>query len=256
MVPAFNEAPRIGKSLLALCPEWPNVVVVDDGSADETSEAVRGHPVWLLRHPVNLGQGAALVTGIRFALRRGAEFIVTFDADGQHDVADIDSLLAPLFEGKADIAFGSRFLGRTVGIPKSRQLILSAAVLVTRVLYGLPVTDAHNGLRAMSREAAAALRITTDRMEHASEILEHVRDQHLRWTEVPVTIRYTEESLAKGQRTGAAFQLFLRLAFFKRARHENTLTELGREQAIRDAVPPSVPGQPGDDAQIPASERT
>jgi len=215
VIPAYNEAPRIGKSLVDLCTKWPNVVVVDDGSADETSEAVRRHPVWLLRHPVNLGQGAALVTGIRFALKRGAEFIVTFDADGQHDVADIDSLLAPLIQGKADIAFGSRFLGRTVGIPKSRQLMLSAAVLVTRALYGMPVTDAHNGLRAMSRMAAAALRITTNRMEHASEILECVREQHLRWTEVPVTIHYTEESLAKGQRTGAAFHLFIRLILEK-----------------------------------------
>lgn len=215
VIPAYNEAPRIGTGLAALCPNWPNIVVVDDGSADETSEAVRRHPVWLLRHPVNLGQGAALVTGIRFALRRGAEFIVTFDADGQHDVADIDSLLAPLLEGRADIAFGSRFLGRTVGIPKSRRLMLSAAVLVTRALYGMPVTDAHNGLRAMSRKAAAALRITTNRMEHASEILERVREQHLRWTEVPVTIHYTEESLAKGQRTGAAFHLFIRLILEK-----------------------------------------
>lgn len=215
VVPAYNEAPRIGENLVALCARWPNIVVVDDGSADETSEAIRGRPVWLLRHPVNLGQGAALVTGIRFALRRGAEFVVTFDADGQHDVADIDSLLAPLAEGTADIAFGSRFLGRTVGIPRSRRLMLSAAVLVTRVLYGMPVTDAHNGLRAMSRKAAAALRITTNRMEHASEILQRVREQCLRWTEVPVTIHYTEESLGKGQRTGAAFHLLIRLLLEK-----------------------------------------
>lgn len=215
VIPAYNEAPRIGTSLAGLCERWPNVVVVDDGSADETAEVARRHPVWLVRHPVNLGQGAALVTGIRFALKRGAEFIITFDADGQHDVEDIDSLLEPLLKREADIAFGSRFLGRTVGLPTSRRLMLAAAVLLTRVLYGMPVTDAHNGLRAMSRKAAAALRITTNRMEHASEILERVREQHLRWTEVPVTIHYTEESLAKGQRTGAAFHLFIRLILEK-----------------------------------------
>ena len=215
IIPAFNEAPRIEKSLAGLCERWPNVVVVDDGSSDETAETARRHPVWLVQHPVNLGQGAALVTGIRFALKHGAEFIITFDADGQHGVEDIDTLLEPLLRGEADIAFGSRFLGGTVGIPKSRRLMLGAAVLLTRVLYGMPVTDAHNGLRAMSRKAAAALRITTNRMEHASEILERVREQHLRWTEVPVTIHYTDESLAKGQRTGAAFHLFIRLILEK-----------------------------------------
>jgi len=215
VVPAYNEAPRLGQCLGALCSRWPNVVVVDDGSTDETAETARGHPVWLVRHPLNLGQGAALLTGIRFALGRGADFVITFDADGQHDVEDLEVLMEPLLRGDADISFGSRFLGGTVGMPKGRHVMLAAAVLLTRVLYGMPVTDAHNGLRAMTRKAAAALRITTNRMEHASEILECVREQHLRWTEVPVTIRYTEESLAKGQSTMAALSLFIRLILEK-----------------------------------------
>jgi glycosyltransferase involved in cell wall biosynthesis len=215
VVPAYNEAPRIGRNLDALCSGWPNVVVVDDGSTDGTSDVVRDRPAWLVRHPLNLGQGAALVTGIRFALLRGAEFIVTFDADGQHDAGDLEKLLAPLVSGEAEIAFGSRFLGGTRGMPGGRRLMLTAAVWVTRALYGMSVTDAHNGLRAMTRKAAGALRITTNRMEHASEILERVREQRLSWIEVPVTIRYTEESLAKGQRTGAAFGLGVRLILEK-----------------------------------------
>lgn len=215
VVPAYNEAPRIAELLADLCAGWPNVVVVDDGSTDGTAEIAREKPVWLLRHPLNFGQGAALVTGIRFSLREGADFVVTFDADGQHDVGDLEGLLRPLVEGEADIAFGSRFLGQTVDMPAGRRLLLTAAVRATRLLYGMSVTDAHNGLRAMTRRAAATLRITTNRMEHASEILERVQEQRLRWTEVPVTIRYTKESLAKGQGTAAAFPLALRLLLEK-----------------------------------------
>ena len=215
VVPAYNEEARIGDALLSLTAAWPNVVVVEDGSSDGTADAVRGHPVWLLRHPLNLGQGAALVTGIRFALLKGASYVITFDADGQHDVDDFGPLLEPLLTGRADIAFGSRFLGGTQGMPASRRLVLKAAVWITRALYGMPVTDAHNGLRAMTARAAAALRMTMNRMEHASEIMERVREQRLRWTEVPVTIRYTADSLAKGQRTGAAFGLGWRLLLEK-----------------------------------------
>jgi glycosyltransferase involved in cell wall biosynthesis len=131
VVPAYNEAPRIGRNLDALCSGWPNVVVVDDGSTDGTSDVARDRRVWLVRHPVNLGQGAALLTGIRFALLRGAEFIITFDADGQHDIGDFEKLLAPLASGEAEIAFGSRFLGETRGIPAGRRLMLGAAVWVT-----------------------------------------------------------------------------------------------------------------------------
>ncbi len=214
VVPAFNEAPRIAGVLHALG-AWPNVVVVDDGSTDGMADALADSRVWRIRHSVNFGQGAALATGIRFALRKGADYIVTFDADGQHDVGDLDRLLSPLARGQADIAFGSRFLGRSVDLPAGRRLVLTAAVRLTRLLYGLRVTDAHNGLRAMTRRAAALIRITTNRMEHASEILECVREQRLRWTEVPVTIHYTRESLAKGQRTAAAFPLAARLLLEK-----------------------------------------
>jgi glycosyltransferase involved in cell wall biosynthesis len=196
---AYNEGPRLGQTLGGLRPLFPRVIVVDDGSIDETTAVALRHDVWVLRHVINCGQGAALQTGIDFALARGAQVIVTFDADGQHDPAEIGSLTEPVLAGRADVALGSRFLGRAVGMPWSRGLVLRAGVLFTRLFSRVRVSDAHNGFRALSRAAAAAIRITQNRMAHASEILDQVRQHGLRYVEVPVTVRYAAETLAKGQ---------------------------------------------------------
>jgi glycosyltransferase involved in cell wall biosynthesis len=188
-----------------------NVVVVDDGSADDTAEAALRYPVWVLRHVVNLGQGAALQTGITFALRQGAEYVATFDADGQHEPADLPAMLAALRESGADYALGSRFLGRADGIPLGRKLMLKAAVWFTRLMSRISISDTHNGIRMMTRRGAERIRITMNRMEHASEILDQIARSGLKYVELPVTIRYTETSLAKGQRTSAAVRLGLKI---------------------------------------------
>ncbi|MGE3809021.1 MAG: glycosyltransferase family 2 protein [Gemmataceae bacterium] len=199
VMPAYNEAKRIAVPLGDVLTHFPNVVVVDDGSYDQTSDVALSTGCWVLRHVLNRGQGAALQTGIDFALSQGAEIIVTFDADGQHDVADIDRLIAPVHHGDADVVLGSRFLGSAVDMPLSRWLVLKGGVLFTRIFSWIEVSDTHNGLRAFSRHAAQALRITQDRMAHASQILDEIRRLGLRYCEVPVTIRYTADSLSKGQ---------------------------------------------------------
>jgi len=208
VIPAFNEARRIGAVLDRLLERWPNVVVVDDCSSDDTSAQVAARPAAsLIHHPINLGQGAALQTGIRFAVRRGARYVITFDADGQHSPDDLGRLLAPLADGVADFALGSRFLGHTVGMPASRRLTLKLAVLFTRVLSGVRLTDAHNGLRAMTQRGAESLAITMNRMEHASQIVEQIHASGLAYVEVPVVIHYTEDTLAKGQKSSAAIKM-------------------------------------------------
>ncbi len=199
VIAAYNESRRLGLTLAGLCPVYPQVVVVDDGSTDATGQVALEYPVWLLRHVINCGQGAALQTGIDFALARGAEVIVTFDADGQHSPEEIAQLVEPVAAGRADIALGSRFLGQTVGMPRTRWLVLKLGVLFTRVFSRIRVTDAHNGFRALSRRAAQTIRITQNRMAHASELLDQVRQRGLSYCEVPVTIRYTGETVAKGQ---------------------------------------------------------
>ena len=178
---------------------FPNVVVVDDGSTDGTFDAARRTAKYVLRHVINRGQGAALQTGIEFALRHGARFILTFDADGQHRVEDIPAMLEPIWRGECEITLGSRFLGQTVNIPSTRRTILRLAVLFTKIVNRVKLTDAHNGLRAFSRRAAETIHITMDRMAHASELIDQIRLSGLPFREVPVEIRYTVYSLAKGQ---------------------------------------------------------
>jgi glycosyltransferase involved in cell wall biosynthesis len=207
VMPAYKEAARIRGTIADLQPKWGNIVVVNDGSPDDTGAVAKSCGVWVVTHPINRGQGAALQTGIDFALRRGAEFIVTFDSDGQHDPADIPAMLAPVQSGEADLTLGSRFLGRTVGMPLSRRIVLKLAVLFTRIVSRIAVTDAHNGFRAMSRSAAQSIRIRQDRMAHASEILDEIRRLGLRFTEVPVTIRYSAATLEKGQSSWNAIRI-------------------------------------------------
>ncbi len=207
VVPAFNEAARIDATLQGLCACASDVVVVDDGSTDGTSDVAAAHPVTVLRHPINCGQGTALRTGIAFALDRGADVIVTFDADGQHDPTEVAALVAPVLRGETDIVIGSRFLGRSVGMPRARRAVLQAARLFTRGASGLRVTDPHSGLRALSRAAARRISLRHDRMAYASELIEQIAVHRLRWLEVPVTIHYTPETLAKGQSNWNAFAI-------------------------------------------------
>lgn len=207
VIPAYNEAERIGRTVAEMRAEYPQVVVVDDGSSDATAAAAATAGAQVLRHVINRGQGAALQTGIEYALRRGAGFVVTFDADGQHDVADVAGLLSPILRGECDITLGSRFLGGAEGLPRTRRALLRAAVLFTRLISRVRLTDTHNGLRAFSRRAAAKLDITLDRMAHASEIIDQIRRSGLPFREVPVRIRYTAYSLAKGQSARGALRI-------------------------------------------------
>jgi glycosyltransferase involved in cell wall biosynthesis len=211
VIAAFNEAAVIrGVVGELVAAGWP-VVVVDDGSRDATAAAVRMAGVVVLRHAINLGQGAALQTGIDYALRRGADRIVTFDADGQHRVEDIPALVDAL--GEAEVALGSRFLGAVEGAGAARRALLRTATVVSNGMSGLRLTDAHCGLRAFRASAAPRLRITQDRMAHASELLRKIKTSGLVVVEVPVTIRYTDYSMRKGQRGFAAVRILFDYIF-------------------------------------------
>ncbi len=202
VIPAYNEAPTLSGVLEDLGIYPYRVVVVDDGSTDGTTQVALNYPVVILRHLTNLGQGASLQTGITYALNQpGTKYIVTFDADGQHQASDVQRMLASLQTGGVDIALGSRFIktGRALHISKVRWLALKLAVLLTRLTTGLKITDTHNGLRVMTATAAARIKIEQNGMAHASEILSQVADLKLSYCEVPVTVTYSAYSRLKGQ---------------------------------------------------------
>jgi len=211
VIAALNEATRIGKTVLSLMPYGWNVVVVDDGSSDQTAEAARQAGAVVLRHSINRGQGASLQTAIDFALGHGATYIVTFDADGQHQAVDIPAMLESLVTNRADVVLGSRFLGEAINIPAHRRWLLKAAVLFTRLTTGLQVTDTHNGLRALTAGAARRIEIEEDRMAHASELLHCISNLRMKYIEHPVTVHYHRETLAKGQRSSEAWGVLTRL---------------------------------------------
>jgi glycosyltransferase involved in cell wall biosynthesis len=201
IVRAYNEEKVIRDVVGELCRYFDQVVVVDDGSTDSTAACLHELNVTLLSHCVNLGGGAALQTGITYALSQGAEQILTFDADGQHKVEDALAILTELRSGNCGVVFGSRFLGDTIDIPRTRKLLLFAARLFSNCISGTRLTDTHNGMRGFSREAASLLKISQNGMAYASEILNQLSQGSMTIREIPVTIKYTEYSLQKGQST-------------------------------------------------------
>jgi glycosyltransferase involved in cell wall biosynthesis len=208
---AYNEARTIAGVVSELRQAGYQVVVVDDGSNDGTRHLATAVGANVITHPINLGQGAALQTGIEYALAQGADVIVTFDADGQHRVSDVARLVEALSHEQADFALGSRFLGQTCNLPWLRRWVLRAATVFTRLTTGLSLTDSHNGLRALTRRGARAIRLRQNRMAHASEIVSEIARSRLPYVEVPVTIEYTAYSLAKGQRLGDSVMILLDL---------------------------------------------
>ena len=212
VIAAYNEVDVIARVIVEVRRRGYAVLLVDDGSTDATAATAEKAGAVVIHHPVNLGQGAALQTGIELALHKGADVIVTFDADGQHRIADVDGLIGALAEHDADFALGSRVLGGAVNLPPARRLLLKAATWFTRLTSGLSVTDTHNGLRAMTQRGARAIRLRQNRMAHASEFLNQVSASRLKYIEVPVTIEYSPYSLTKGQKLGNSLSILVDLS--------------------------------------------
>jgi polyprenyl-phospho-N-acetylgalactosaminyl synthase len=196
----YNEASVVGGVIDGLRQEFPNVVCVDDGSSDGSQDVARQAGAVVVQHPVNLGQGAALQTGFEYALQDPElDCIVTFDADGQHRVEDAKAMADRVRTGEADLVLGSRFLDGRTKLSPAKRLVLRTAAIQSRLSTGMPLTDAHNGLRAIGPGVARKIHLTQNRMAHASELIHQVSEISPRWVEHPVEIIYTDYSKAKGQ---------------------------------------------------------
>jgi glycosyltransferase involved in cell wall biosynthesis len=218
VIPAYNESAAILRSIVSgIVSLGYDVVVVDDGSVEPVEERLVDLPVHIARHLTNLGQGAALQTGMDYALKNGAGIIVHIDADGQHDPTDIANLIAPIQSHKCDIVLGSRFIRSEdrMLVPLRKRLLLNVGKIVSYVFTGVWLTDTHNGFRALSRTAAENIRLHESGFAHATEILEHIRRSGLKYQEVPTRIRYTHYSQQKGQSSMNSINIFLDLIIHK-----------------------------------------
>ena len=201
VIPAFTEATVIADVVTDVRSVFDNVVCVDDGSRDDTAERALRAGAYVVRHPVNLGQGAAIQTGVEFARSQpGAMAFATFDADGQHRVADVTRMIDRLRTDDLDIVVGTRFAeSAPVGMPLLRRLVFPLIAKLSPSSRKLGLTDAHNGLRVFNKTVADGLNITMSGMAHASEIVALIVENDWRVAEEPVEILYTEYSMSKGQ---------------------------------------------------------
>jgi polyprenyl-phospho-N-acetylgalactosaminyl synthase len=218
VIPVYNEHLQVlEETVINLLREYAHLIIVDDGSSLACKEVLWHLQVTYLRHPVNLGQGAALQTGTDYALRQGAEIIVHFDADGQHNPLDIAPMLEVIRQGQAEVVLGSRFLREGDGqhIPFIRKMTLQGGRIINFLFTGIWLSDAHQGLRVMSRKAAMLIRFTENRQAHATEILSQIRKNKLSYQEMPVNVRYTTYSRSKGQGSLNAFNVMVDLVLNK-----------------------------------------
>ncbi|MBK5237532.1 MAG: glycosyltransferase family 2 protein [Actinomycetales bacterium] len=200
VIPLYNEVEVIGDVVRELLTEFVHVVCVDDGSTDDSAAVARAAGARVLQHPINLGQGAALQTGISYARAQDScAFTVTFDADGQHRIEDAQGMLQLARSENLGIVFGSRFLDDRTKPGFAKKIVLKTAVVLTNLTTNVKLTDAHNGLRVIRVDAARQLDLEQDRMAHASEIVAQLGATGLPWSEFPVEVLYTDYSRAKGQ---------------------------------------------------------
>lgn len=232
VIPAYNEEKTIGEVIMQIFNiQFPisKILVVDDGSSDLTQDVARHAGATVISHPVNRGLGAALSTGIAAALKlitynsiNHPAIIVTLDADGQHDPNEIPAVIEPVVKGEAEVVIGSRFAakphtnsGLAAAMPWHRQVANFCGNFFTWLLFGIWVSDSQSGFRAFSANAARKLCLRTSTMEVSSEIIREVARLKLRLAEVPITVKYTEYSLAKGQGFFRGLQTLWKLIVLK-----------------------------------------
>ena len=217
ILPAFNEGPVIKKVLLDLeskvkdLPVSTKIIVVNDGSIDDTRKKVNQTKAILLTHRLNRGLGASISTGLKYAKIHGFDYAITMDSDGQHDPDDLALILKPLLKNQADVVIGSRMLNPKNPMPKYRQVFNFISNLITKILFGIYSTDSLSGFRSFNQKAFDKIELKTERMEASNELFLQIKKHHLRYAEVPINVIYTDYSIKKGQKPSNAFAIVFKL---------------------------------------------
>jgi hypothetical protein len=192
-IPAYNEAMRIGSVVLAASRYADEVVVVDDGSTDETATVAREAGATVLSHGHNRGKGRAIASVLEYVDPAAIDAVVLLDGDGQHCPTDIPTVLDPVMAGESDLVVGSRYMDATAGeTPLYRRLGQTVLDVLTNRLSGADVSDTQSGFRALSPRAVAELDITTDGMGVESEMVLSAVESGLVVTEAPIEVRYSD----------------------------------------------------------------
>lgn len=203
IIPCFNEGTVVRGVIEHARQTFPNIVGVNDGSRDNSAAEIHAGGAHLVNHPVNLGQGASIQTGIEYASRQpGARYFCTFDADGQHQVHDVIAMLEKLKAEDLDIVVGTRFgegQAEESSVPWIKRVVLKTVVFLSSTSRKLGLSDAHNGLRVFNKTVADHVDLRMNGMSHASEFVEKILENNWRVGEMPVDILYTEYSMSKGQ---------------------------------------------------------
>jgi len=217
ILPVYNESKTVLINVISQLQALTyKIVIVDDGSDEPLTNYLTGYPITIIRHSINLGQGASIQTGFEYALNNNADYVVTFDADGQHVVNEISAILEPLLNDEADVVLGSRFLTGSYHNASTRKTVaFKIASLVNRFFIRKSISDTHNGFRGFNYKALKLIKLTENKMAHATELIIQVKKKKLRLKEVPVTVHYTDYSRQKGQNWYDPIRIFFDLVLFK-----------------------------------------
>ena len=202
VVPVYNEAEVLPAVLDEISQAGDYIIiVVDDGSHDQSCKTAKDQGVIALRHKINRGKGAAVKTGIEAAKRLDADVVVTIDGDGQHDPADLAALIDPIVKDGYDVVLGSRLLNHD-GMPGMKVVANKIGNFFTLLFYGILVSDSQSGFRAFSKYAVSVIDTKADKYEYDSKVIREIKNNRLKFIEVPIKVRYTEYSMGKKHKQG------------------------------------------------------
>ncbi len=200
MLPAFNEEAVIYdviRKIVAL--GFPNILVIDDGSTDDTPHLAEDAGAQIVQHMVNRGAGAACQTGIELARRKGWNYIVFMDADGQHCAKDLDAMIGKMSATDCDLVIGSRFITRSKDMPPTRVVFNGIANLMTSIFCKKKYSDSQSGFRLLNRKAIEQINLRIDGFGFCSEMLIIADRLEFNVEEIPIHVNYSSYSISKGQ---------------------------------------------------------